>query len=389
MIIKRDLYNQIKPYLRSEEAIVITGMRRTGKTTLLKYIYEQIDSSNKLFLDLENPSNQRYFDQEDFEQIKYVFETFKLDLNQKAYVFLDEIQLVKNIPQVVKYLKDHYQIKFFLTGSASFYLRNLFSESLAGRKYIFELFPCNFKEFLEFKQAKIKLPVKNSRIPQPLYGIILRYFKEYLEYGGFPQVILNNSIAEKQQALNDIFASYFQLEVQQLSDFEKINKIRDLIFLLTARVGAKLDIRKLSEELGIARPTLYDYLAFLEGTYFLKLIRPFSYSRDVEIRKIPKVYFCDSGLINNIAKVSQGGLFEQNIFQNLRIKGEVNYYQRKSGAEIDFILNKKTAFEVKITPQQSDLNGLARISREIGIKDYKIVSFNYSKLKKAIYGFEV
>ena len=389
MIIQRQIYNKIKPNLKSEEAIIITGMRRTGKTTLLKFIYDKIDSKNKLFLDLENPLNQKYFEQEDFEQIKISLETLGLNFRQRPFIFLDEIQLVKNIPQAVKYFIDHYKTKFFLTGSASFYLKNLFSESLAGRKYVFELFPFNFSEFLDLKEANLKIPLKHFQINQPIFKTIYRYYDEFLRFGGFPQVAEKKSIKEKKQTLNDIFTSYFQLEIKQLSDFKKTNKVRDLILLLAERTGNKLDIKKLSQELEISRETVYDYLSFLESTYFIKLIKPFSKSRDVEIRKTPKVYFCDSGLVNNIANISRGALFEQNIFQNLRLKGKVNYYQRKSGAEIDFILNEKKSFEVKTNPNKTDLNKLEKISKSIKINSFKIISLNYSLLKNVIYGFEI
>src|SRR4030042_2457135 len=98
MIKPRTIYEQIKKYLESPEAIVITGMRRTGKTTLLKHIYEQINSKNKLFLDLENPVNRKYFEEINYEQVRLTFETLGLSLAQKPFVFLDEIQFGKNIP---------------------------------------------------------------------------------------------------------------------------------------------------------------------------------------------------------------------------------------------------------------------------------------------------
>jgi len=75
-----------------------------GKTTLLNFIYDKINSKNKFYLDLENPLNQKYFEEDDFEKIKFSLETLGLDFNKKPFVFLDEIQLIKNIPQVVKYI---------------------------------------------------------------------------------------------------------------------------------------------------------------------------------------------------------------------------------------------------------------------------------------------
>ena len=387
MLIERLLYKQIKPYFVSPEAIIITGMRRTGKTSLLQFIYEQIDSSNKLFLDLQNPLNQKFFEETNYEKIKSELEILGLDFTKRPYLFLDEIQLVKNIPSVVKYLIDHYKLKCFLTGSASFYLKNLFSESLSGRKYLFELFPLTFKEFLLFKGSKIILPEDSKSITKPIFDSLSNLYNEYLLFGGFPEVVLKNSVEEKKKSLENIFSSFFQLEILILGDFRKNKIIRDLIMVLMERIGSKLDVQKLSQELGISRPTLYEYLSFLEGTYFLALIKPFSKSKDVEIRKTPKVYLCDSGLSNYFAKLNEGILFENNIFQNLRIKGEVNYYQKKSGAEIDFILNKKTAFEVKISPREADLKKLKKISRELGLKKFKIISKNYSQLENICYGF--
>lgn len=391
MLIERNLFKEINQYINSKEAVIITGMRRTGKTSLLKFIYDKITSQNKIFLDLENPLNQKYFEQANYDGIASSLGYLGLDFTQMAYIFLDEIHLVKTIPQIVKYLIDHYNIKFFLTGSASFYMKNLFTESLVGRKYIFELFPLNFKEFLKFKKSKLHLAVKNSEITKPIFDTFSSLYDEYLYFGGFPEVVLKERHEEKKRSLEDIFTSYFQLEVLRLGDFRKNNIIRDLILLLMQRTGSKLDINKMASELGISRITLGEYISFLESTYFIKTIKPFSNNKDMEIRKMPKVYICDCGLINHFAKISEGSLFENNIFQNLRPTGEVNYYQRKNGAEIDFILNTKTAYEVKTNPTPSDIKKLKKISNEIGINDYKIISrhfcLNTDEMENIEYGF--
>lgn len=387
MLKERLLFNQIKKYIDSPEAIVVTGMRRVGKTSLIRFIYNKIDSDNKIFLDLENPLNQKYFEEENYEKIKSTLEFLGIDFTKKSYLFLDEIQLLRNLPTVVKYLIDHYKVKCFLTGSASYYLKNLFTESLVGRKYLFELFPLNFKEFLWFKESNIKLPDNHKTISKPIFDTISNLYEEYLLFGGFPEVVLKKNVSEKKKSLEDIFTSYFQLEILKLGDFRRNKIIRDLILLLMQRVGTKLDIKKLSKELSVSRPTLYRYLSFLEGTYLIKTIKPFSKGRDIEVRKIPKVYLCDCGLANNFAKLDEGTLFENSIFQNLRIKGEINYYQRKSGVEIDFIFNRDTAIEVKINPSKQDLKKLLKITSELGIKKLFIVSKKHSDLENIQYGF--
>lgn len=390
MIIQRELFSRIGPVLDSPEVIIITGMRRVGKTTLLRYIMDKITSDNKVFLDLENPASQKYFEEDNYDKIADGLNLLGLDLSSKGHVFLDEIQFVRNIPSVVKYLHDHYKIKFFLSGSSSFYLKNLFSESLAGRKYIFELFPLSFREFMLLKSPGMKLEgLTSNKVTQAMYGQIERYYNEYILFGGFPGVVQKGAVQEKKAMLEDIFSSYFQLEVVHLGDFKKINIIRDLMLLLMERVGSKLDVQKLSRELGVARDTINNYIAFLENTYFIKLIRPFSRNRDSEVRSAPKFYLCDSGIINQFAKVDAGALLENVIFSALRAKGEVNYYQKKSGVEIDFILDKETAYEVKMKPYSQDVKRLGILSKELGLKKYIIISRKYSEFEHVEYGFNL
>ena len=172
-----------------------------------------------------------------------------------------------------------------------------------------------------------------------------------------------------------------------MGDYKRNDVVRDLMLLLMERIGSKLDIQKLSKELGVSRPTIGEYISFLEGTYFIKLVRPYSKHKNTELRKVPKIYTCDSGFANHFVNLSEGALFENNVFQSLRMKGELNYYEKKNGAEIDFILDKKRAYEVKLTPQESDLRKLKKLSCELDLKEFKIVSRNYSKIENVEYGF--
>lgn len=388
MIIERDIYKLIAPVLQSPEAVVITGMRRVGKTTLLKYIYEQIPSQNKLYLDLENPRNQLYFQEVDYNAVKKNLELLGLQKDSRAFVFLDEIQWVKQLPSVVKYLIDTYQIKFILSGSSSFYLKNQFSESLSGRKFIFELYPLNFTEFLRIQQAPA--PQEEQRQASPaLYATYKSYMDEYLKYGGFPGVVLKTTEAEKRAALDDIFTSYYQLEVLQFSDFRKSHKLRDLLFLLMERTGSKFDAQKIATVLGVARQTLMEYMAFLEGTYFIKIIKPHTVNKDVEIRKSGKLYVCDPGLVRQFAQVDEGALFENAVFWNLPQTQRVQYYQRKNGAEIDFVVNGNQAYEVKLHASREDLHKLQNLARNIGIETASIVSREYVSMQDVLYLFNL
>lgn len=368
--------------------VVLTGMRQVGKTTLLRQVYDTIKDEHKIFLDMENPLNQKIFEEENFDNIIANLETLGFSLGKKSFIFLDEVQVAPRIVKAVKYLYDHYNIKFFLTGSSSFYLKNLFPESLAGRKIIYELFPLYFEEFLVFKGKEkesfehFSLKARNkNKVSYQLYS---KLFEEHLEFGGFPAVVIEKNRERKKQILRDIFMSYFEKDVRTLADFKELGKLRDLILLLTGRVGSKLEISKIASELSISRETIYSYLNFLEKTYFVFLINPFTKNVDGEVRGAKKVYFCDNGLLNYLGKLSEGAVFENFVFHNLKKYGGLNYYQKYKGPEIDFILDKKNAFEAKITAIASDINRLKRTADYLKLKDNYLITKKYSDFPNVI-----
>ena len=391
MIIRRALFELIDQYITSRQVIVVTGMRRVGKTTLLKYFFNKIKSENKIFLDLEDPLNQEIFEKRSYEAVKKSLETRGIDLTRQSYIFLDEIQFTRNLPSVVKYLYDHNKIKFFLTGSASFYLKNLFSESLAGRKYIFELFPLDFEEFLWFKKTSFRKPKFTEDIDENTFELFSGLAEEYLLYGGMPEVVLTKKTLEKREMMSDIFTSYFQMEVKALGDFRKNQTIRSLILLLAKRVGQKVDIQRLSQELSISRQTIYEYLEFLTGTYLINLVPAFG-SGDTVVRKQKKVYFIDSGFLSYFQNSYSGSLFENAVLQVLRCRGKIYYFQKNS-KEVDFIVKDKkgktSAFETKETATLSDEKNLNRVVEKLKIQNRFLVSRHFSKVNKCIYLFQL
>src|SRR3989338_11540272 len=151
----RKLYPFLNEHLGKKQITVITGMRRTGKTTLLKQLLADIPTANKIYVDLERIDNREMFLEKNYDAIIYNLRQRGLDIKHKVFVGLDEIQLAPNLPSVLKYLYDNYDIKFIVTGSSSYYIKNLFTESLAGRKKVFELYPLDFGEFLVFKEVHV------------------------------------------------------------------------------------------------------------------------------------------------------------------------------------------------------------------------------------------
>lgn len=370
----RKIYPQLEAHLARDQVTVITGMRRTGKTTAVKYLMGKIASKNKLYLDLERSDNREIFNQKNYDIILNSFSQLGVDTTKKIYVILDEIQLVKNISSIIKYLHDTYQIKFIVTGSSSYYLKNLFSESLAGRKKIFELYPLDFSEFLTFKG----IPHKDEnfleeKINSAGYARLSGYYEEYLTYGGFPKVVLTADVATKKDLLYDILDSYISIDIKTLADFRDLDQVTKLLKMLSQRVGTKLDYAKISRLSGIGRETVQNYLDFFEKTYVITRVPVFSKNLDREIVKAQKLYFCDNGLLDILSDLNSGSKFENAIFNQLRQQGKLQYYSLKNGREIDFVLDEKIGFEVKESPIETDKKKLENLSRNAGLKKCRLI----------------
>ena len=374
MYLERKIFSSLEDHIEKKQVTVITGMRRTGKTTLVKELLSHIKSENKLFIDLERMDNRFLFTEKNYDNIINSLEQRGLNFNQKVFLALDEIQLVPEIVSVIKYLYDKYTIKFILTGSSSFYLKNLFSESLSGRKKIFELYPLNFSELLTFNDVSFKENVFYEKNFNPAeYERLKFYYEQYIIFGGFPEVVLSKKAEDKKDLLNDIISSYINVDIKTISDLRNSQNIFNLVKMLAGRTGTRLDYTKLSSLTGISRPTLYNYLYLLEQSFLITLVPVIAKNPDKEIVKAKKIFFNDNGILNVLSDISSGTKFENSVFNQLKHFGEINYYALKSGKEIDFILNKGFAFEVKETPSENDVKYLKNLSRQIKISKSRVI----------------
>ena len=371
----REIYPELIRALEVKQIIAITGMRRVGKTTAVKYLLKEVLNKNKIYLDLERVEHRILFRQDNYQHIVKSLEYEGIDFSKKAWIAIDEIQLVPEIASVIKFLYDTYDIKFLVTGSSSYYLKNLFSESLAGRKRIYELWPLSFGEFLQFTEPREAFLVEEPFIPynRQVSGKLKEAYRQYLVYGGFPEVVLCKTEEDKRFLLNDIINSYLNLDIQILSDFRKVDDIYKVIKLLTARVGSKTDFTKLSGITGINRQTLKEYLLFFEQTYLILQVPAYVKNADREIALQKKLYFSDNGILNTLGSAGSGAILENSIASQLRRRGEIKYYARRSGQEIDFILHEQIAFEVKETPSPYDMKVLQQRAEQIGISQFKLI----------------
>ncbi len=377
-IIERTLFPTLRNALSDQRIIVVTGMRRVGKTTTLRWLLEQIPSKNKIFMDLEREDLRAVFRESNYDLVLNYFRNQGLDVNQPLTVALDEIQYAPNLPSIVKYLYDHHRIKFLLTGSSSYYLKNYFSESMAGRKVVYEIFPLGFGEFLDFRGIPYR---RRSSIEETLFDPheferLKGYYDEFVTFGGLPNVVLEPKIEVKREILNDIYTSYINIDVQAMADFRKIGELQQLMKALSMRIGNKLDYSKLSRIIGISRPTLNEYLEFLEKTYVIYQLPAYAGPDKASVLG-KKLYFRDNGIATILANPGDGALFENAIFNQLNRYGELAYLSKGNEYEVDFVLTpsdkQPVGLEVKYHPVATDAMKLMRIAQKNGLSSSWVV----------------
>lgn len=392
MFFERTIHQSLQKHLTKKQITVITGIRRSGKTTLVQHLLTEVRSANQLYLDLQRVDNRELFLEKNYDNIVRSLAGRGLDFSRKVYLALDEMQLVPETVSVLKYLYDHYDCKFLVTGSSSFYLKNLFTESLSGRKKIFELYPLDFGEFLTFKgvRASAAAVFLKTHFQSDEYEQLKSYYEEYIRFGGFPEVVLSDDPDHKKDLLVDIMSSYINIDIRTLADVRNDRDVYRLAKLLAGRVGSRLDYMKLSRLSGISRPTVHNYVDLFEKSYLIHRVSVLAKRADREIVKAQKLYFCDTGLANVLATLDGGTQFENTVFNQLRQQGTVRYYALKTGREIDFILDDAYALEVKESPMETDLRVVEGMAQLAGLSNARLIGrYAVPKFTDYIWGGQI
>ena len=371
MYIKRKIEAEIKKYLHTREILALIGPRQSGKTTVLKKIFNELVREAKIeknvsFISFEDRDVLSLFNYD----IKNFAETY---IKGNKYLFIDEFQYVKEGGKNLKYLFDTFDTKIIISGSSAIDLTIEALKFLVGRVFVLEMQPFDFEEFLSFKDENyhrlylknkinflnLKLNIRNTLVSTQM-KTLRNYFEEYAIWGGYPRVVLSESRSEKEMVLKNIYNTYFLREVKTLMDIADDYRLEKIIKMLGLQIGNLLEYDNLSNEIDISFETLKKYINFLEKTYICKLIKPFYKNKRKEIVKMPKVFFFDTGLRNVTVndfralneRVDVGELLENAVWMQLKRQDiNIQYWRDKNKNEIDFILNlgnqKTIAIEVK------------------------------------------
>ncbi|MDO8592235.1 MAG: ATP-binding protein [bacterium] len=337
--VRRPFYSEkLNKLLRMSEIVALTGVRRGGKSTLILQLIEELiekgtKPKNTLYLNFEEPNFS------DNLNVKFLVRIFDAYLEAfapkgKIYLFLDEVQMVSGWERFVASLYDRKaDVKIFVTGSSSKLLMGEISTLLSGR-YISEvIYPLSFREFMDFKKENYSpFLIKSPK----LYN----YLREYIEFGGFPKVVIEKDDYGKKILLVEYFNSILERDILFRHKIKKEKDIREIANFSLANISGKISTYKLEKDLGISNPNSRRYFEYFKEAFLLQFVPFFSYSVKKQMYNPQKVFSIDTGLRNAVSfKFSEdiGKLLENIVLLELLRKKEKPYYW-EGKTEIDFIL---------------------------------------------------
>jgi len=360
----------IAKLLNIKEIIGITGVRRCGKSTVL---YQLIDH---LIEDGINPINILYFNlDEPFEDksisiLNHIFENY-IEINNPAgqkYIFLDEIQNIENWETWLKKYYDLYDtdIKFVITGSNSMMLSDKLSRLLTGRIISKTVYPLSFTEYLGFVEFELNdADVQRSEV--------IHHFLNYLNRGGFPEVVLEDDADINLMRLNGYFDSILLRDIVVSKKIRESSKLIDLANYSLTNISALSSYMKMSKAIGLSVSSIKEYLLYLEQAYLIYQLNFFSYSlkTSLAIQKPRKIYCIDNGLRNAASfkfSSDEGKLAENSVFVELKRRNfDVHYWKGKR--EVDFVVKRRDNMLMGVNVTYTDVTDEREIKALLEFKE--------------------
>ncbi len=381
MLFERDIIKKIKEVIPREEFIIISGARQAGKTSILLMLKNYLE---------ENGQACHYFNLENSRYLKLLnknpYNIFELIPGKKTKqtLFIDEIQYLDNPTNFLKLLYDEKRgkIKIIASGSSSFYIDRKFKDSLAGRKFLFEVYPLYFGEFLIFQNEEKLLKKISGRLTLYEKEKLESHWDSYILYGGYPKVVLAENNEMKKILLEEIGTSYIKKDALD-AGVRNTDKYFTLLKILAGQTGQMVNAQEISNTLNMARKTIDEYLYVIKKSYQAAFIRPYYRNIRKELTKMPKNYFYDLGLrnffLNNFneahSRSDRGPYLENIAFREfLRQTGKIDdikYWRTQDKKEIDFIIGKE-AFEIKFNKNKKDEKKYAEFK-----KQYPDIKFSF------------
>jgi predicted AAA+ superfamily ATPase len=341
-------------------AIILSGVRRCGKSTLLRQLMKT--ASNPYYFNFEDP-RATSFEVNDFQKLN---EIFKEEYGESDYYFFDEIQNAEKWELFVRTMLDKKK-HFLITGSTASLLSSELGTRLTGRHLKHELFPFSYREFLHFtsKQAGADS------------------FGEYLQKGGFPEYLKYG----RSEILQELFNDIIMRDIVVRHKLRSPKAIKEMALFLTSNIGAEFSYNSLAKAFSLGSTnSAIAFVSHLEDSYLLFTVSKFDYSLKKQAVNPKKVYLIDNGLagVNSVSFSSnKGRMLENCVFLELRRAGKEVFYF-KGNNECDFLVKEKSAitmaiqvcYELNEDNKKREINGLVEALEKFDLPEGTILTYD-------------
>lgn len=369
-MISRPLYTEkIMAYTDTPFVKVLTGVRRCGKSTILKMIMEKLQ--NEMGISVDQIVSMR-FDSMEYEDMtaKQMFADVKAKLseNKKTYLFLDEVQEIEGWEKVVNSLASDYDVDLYVTGSNSRMMSSEISTYLTGRYVSFRIFPLSFEEYLTFRREYTEVKDVHTELA------------DYIRLGGFPATHLRDySQDEVYTIVRDIYNSTIFSDIVRRNQIRKVDQLERVVKYTFSNVGNTFSAKSISDYLKsehrkIDNETVYSYLEKLEKAYLLHRCSRYDLQGKEILKTQEKFYLADTALRYSVLGYNPDSVassLENIVYLELCRRGyEVNIGKTADG-EVDFVAQRQgEKLYVQVTQEiRSEKNERREYERLLEIKD--------------------
>ncbi len=333
MIIRKKYLNKIEEFYHNTEFIkVLVGMRRTGKSTILRQIEDELIKSGVKQSNIHS-INFESLEYEELKDYMKLYKYFKEKIKNKSlnYIFIDEIQNVDQFEKVINSLKVDFNVSIFVTGSNSNLLSGELATLLSGRYRLFNIYPFSFNEWLESRDEK-----KSEEL-----------LWEYLTYGGLPQISIIDNLESKVESLKDILDSIIYRDILSKEETKNVNALKRLITYIIQNTSETFSVQTITNTLktagvSVTKNTVYDYFEKVNNSLVTYECKKNDLQGKKVLTKLHKLYTNDLGFryINSPREqMDYGKIIETSVFNHLKYLGYNITVGSINGYEIDFVVN--------------------------------------------------
>ena len=380
---KRHLYFELEPWLIKKQIMAIVGLRRTGKTTIMKQLMANLGKDAVFFSFDEEESQEK-------EVLVFVINFF-LNNYQSKYIFLDEVHYVKDWQGVLKRFYDTKSVKFIISGSESLELKRA-KESLAGRIVTFTLPPLSFQEFIEMRGKTMEVGDLKGSLESNIKNVYTQLitekeffeseFLDYLYKGAFPEMIDENDEKIIRKYVNEIVVNKILFrDIPNIFNIRRKKLLSEIMRYVSSNSSNLFEIKNLCNIFNADYETVSNYLFYLQSSFLIKISENYSESLAKRMRRNKKIYVVHPSIAFGVLGYSKEMLIDRILgpYVETVFAGEL-FWRDKNKNEVDVVIKEKKLIPIEVKFKNiidsADLKGLIRFMDEFNLKLGYVITKN-------------